>query len=133
MKILSVISSMDPAMGGLSQGIRNLVPALSALGVQSEVLSFDAPDAPFLGQDTFPIHAIGPARGPYGYCAALAPWLEANASRFDVVIAQGLWQHNNVGTWRTLRRLHATAWTCLYAERLPHHRDGAAAMLAAWG
>jgi glycosyltransferase involved in cell wall biosynthesis len=105
MKILSVISSMDPVKGGLSQGIRNLVPALSALGVQSEVLSFDAPDADFLGHDDFPIHAIGPAKGPYGYCAALRPWLEANASRFDVVIAQGLWQHNNVGTWRTLRRL----------------------------
>ena len=35
--------------------------------------------------------------------------------------------------WRELRRLHATAWTCLYAERLPRHRDGAAAMLAVWG
>ena len=30
-------------------------------------------------------------------------------------------------------RVHATAWTCLYAERLPRHRDGAAAMLASWG
>lgn len=35
--------------------------------------------------------------------------------------------------WRELRRLHATAWTCLYAERLPRHRDAAAALLAAWG
>ena len=35
--------------------------------------------------------------------------------------------------WRELRRLHATAWTCLSAERRPRHRDGAAAMLAAWG
>lgn len=35
--------------------------------------------------------------------------------------------------WRELRRLHATAWLCLYAERLPRHRDGAAAMLASWG
>jgi len=34
--------------------------------------------------------------------------------------------------WRELRRLHATAWTCLYAERLPRHRDRAAALLASW-
>lgn len=35
--------------------------------------------------------------------------------------------------WRVLRRLHATAWVCLYAERLPGHRARAAAMLASWG
>jgi len=34
--------------------------------------------------------------------------------------------------WFELRRLHATAWTCLYAERLPRHRDRAAALLASW-
>lgn len=105
MKILSVISSMDPVKGGLSQGVRNLVPALAALGVQSEVLSFDAPGADFLGQDDFPIHAIGPAKGPYAYCAGLRPWLEENVSRFDAVIAQGLWLHNNAGTWRVMRQL----------------------------
>ena len=39
----------------------------------------------------------------------------------------------DLAPWRELRRLHATAWTCLYAERLPRHRDGAAALLASWG
>lgn len=124
MKILSVISSMDPVKGGLSQGIRNLVPALSALGVQSEVLSFDPPDADFLGQDDFPIHPIGPAKGPYAYCAALRPWLDENAGRFDAVIAQGLWLHNNAGTWRALRRLRRTgAWAGRTGPRfyvMPH-------------
>lgn len=121
MKILSVISSMDPVRGGLSQSIRNLVPALSALGASSEVLSFDAPDAGFLGQDDFLIHAIGPGRGPYAYCAALRPWLEENIARFDAVIAQGLWLHNNAGTWRTvqrLRRAHPDAGPRFYV--MPH-------------
>lgn len=34
--------------------------------------------------------------------------------------------------WRVLRRLHATAWLCLYAERLPAYREPAAALLASW-
>jgi len=121
MKILSVISSMDPVKGGLSQGVRNLVPALAALGARSEVLSFDAPDAGFLGLDDFPIHAIGPGKGPYAYCAALRPWLEENIARFDAVIAQGLWLHNNAGTWRTVRRLrqaHPAAGPRFYV--MPH-------------
>lgn len=104
MRILRVISSMDPVHGGPCQGIRNIVPALSALGVHNEVLSFDAPDAAFLGQDPFPIHAIGPARTPYAYCPALRPWLLKNFERFDVVIAHGLWLHNNAGTWGALKQ-----------------------------
>ena len=34
--------------------------------------------------------------------------------------------------WRELRRLHATVWYALYAERLPRHRARAAELLAGW-
>ncbi len=39
----------------------------------------------------------------------------------------------DLAPWRVLRRLHATAWVCLYAERLPDHRARAAALLESWG
>ncbi|UST54257.1 glycosyltransferase [Comamonadaceae bacterium OTU4NAUVB1] len=112
MKILHVIPSMDPAQGGVAQAVRNMVPALAQIDVHNEVLSFDAADAGFLGRDGFPVHAIGPAKGGYGYCAALGPWLAANLQRFDVVIAHGLWQHHCAGTWRAVvkhRRAHAAS------------------------
>ena len=102
MKILHVITSLDPAQGGLSQAVRNMVPALAAQGSDSEVLCLDAPSSAFLGRDTFPVHAIGPAKGPYAYGAALKPWLLTNFQRFDVVITHGLWQHNSAGTSRAL-------------------------------
>lgn len=102
MKILHVITSMDPAQGGLCQAVRNMVPALAAQGSDSEILCLDAPGAAFLGRDTFPVNAIGPAKGPYAYGAALKPWLLANFQRFDVVITHGLWQHNSAGTSRAL-------------------------------
>lgn len=95
---------MDPAQGGVAQAVRNTVPALARLDVSNEVLSFDAPDAAFLGRDSFPIHPIGPARGGYGYCSALQPWLAANLHRFDAVIAHGLWQHHCAGTWSAIAR-----------------------------
>lgn len=104
MNILHVLPSMDPAQGGVAQAVRNTVPALARLGVSNEVLSFDAVDAAFLGRDGFPIHAIGPARGGYGYCPALKPWLADHLHRFDAVIAHGLWQHHCAGTWGAIAR-----------------------------
>jgi hypothetical protein len=104
MHILHVIPSMDPAQGGVAQAVRNTVPALARLNVNNEVLSFDLPDAAFLGKDGFPIHAIGPSRSSYGYCPALKPWLAANLHRFDAVIAHGLWQHHCAGTWSAIAR-----------------------------
>ncbi len=104
MNILRVISSMDPVQGGPCQGIRNIVPALAALGVTNEVLCFDDPTAAFLGHDSFAIHAIGPGRGPYRYCSGLQHWLKQHLSRFDAVIVHGLWLHNNAGTYRALMR-----------------------------
>lgn len=109
MNILHVIASMDPAQGGLAQAVRNTVPALTSLGATNEVLCLDAPSADFVGRDPFPVHAIGPARGPYSYGAALRPWLMANLARFDAVIAHGLWLHNSAGTYGAVRafaRLH---------------------------
>ena len=102
---------MDPAQGGVAQAVRNTVPALAKLNVSNEVLSFDVYDAAFLGRDGFPIHAIGPARGGYGYCPALKPWLATNLHRFDTVIAHGLWQHHCAGTWSAIaqHRLRKTA------------------------
>ncbi|RZL65657.1 MAG: glycosyltransferase [Variovorax sp.] len=122
MKILHVICTMDPAAGGLAQALRNMVPALTAKGVHNEVLSFDPPGADFLGQDAFVVHAIGPAKGPYRYCAGLQPWLLQQAHRFDVVIAHGLWQHNNAGTASALshhRRRHVAATTPAFYV-MPH-------------
>jgi len=99
---------MNPENGGPCQGIRNMIPALSGLDVVNEVLSFDAPDAAFLGKDNFVIHAIGPAKGPYAYCKNLKPWLLENLGRFDAVIIHGLWQYNSYGTYKAWKEFKRT-------------------------
>lgn len=95
MRILRVIASMDPASGGPCQGIRNSIPALKKLGVENEVVCLDAPDAPFIGSDPFPVTALGPHKTPWQYSSLLLPWLQKNLGRFDAVIAHGLWLYTS--------------------------------------
>jgi glycosyltransferase involved in cell wall biosynthesis len=103
-RLLHVITSMNPADGGTVEGVNALVRACAELGVASEVASVDAPAAA-----TWPapagcaIHALGPAHTPLRYARRLQPWLRANAARFDAVIVHGLWQYPGLATHRALR------------------------------
>ena len=79
MKILHVIASADPRGGGPIEGIRQRGLALLAMGHQPEVLTLDAPGAPYLANFPLPVHAVGPATGSYRWAAAISPWLRAHA------------------------------------------------------
>lgn len=109
MKILNVISTMNPAAGGPSQGIRNSTPELNKLGVHREVVCLDDPNADFLGKDPFPVHAVGQGKGPWFYSPGLMPWLLKNISRFDAVIVNGLWQYHSYAVSKLFRELHRGA------------------------
>lgn len=96
---------MDPIVGGPCQGIRNLIPELTKLGVNNEVVCLDSPEALYLGKDSFIINAIGPGTGPWNYCSALIPWLKENLDRFDTIIVHGLWQYHTYAINRVMRFL----------------------------
>ncbi|MET0465736.1 MAG: glycosyltransferase [Chitinophagaceae bacterium] len=96
---------MNPELGGPSQGIRNSIPQLEALGVHNEVLSLDDPASPFLAKEVFTINAIGAGRGPWRYNAGFEPWLEKNIERFDVIIIHGLWLYTSHATAKVIRNL----------------------------
>ena len=105
MRLLQVIASMDPAGGGLCQGLRNLTPALEKLGVPSEVVCLDDPASAFLGRDPFPIHALGRGRGAWCHHRALMPWLVENMPRFEAVIVNGLWLYPSHAVRQAARTL----------------------------
>ena len=46
MRILRIISSVDPSCGGPVESIRQITPTLTRLGHTTEVVSLDDPDAP---------------------------------------------------------------------------------------
>ncbi|WP_411846126.1 glycosyltransferase [Roseibacillus persicicus] len=105
MLILRIISSMTPSSGGPAQGVRNLIPALQKIGIESEVVCVDPPDSDYLGDDDFPVTALGPAHTRWGYCPSLSVWLEDNLMRFDIVILHGLWQFPGFALWKALAKL----------------------------
>jgi glycosyltransferase involved in cell wall biosynthesis len=49
------------------------------------------------------VHCLGPGLFRYGYTPQFTPWLRRNATRFDAVIVNGVWQYHSLATWRVLR------------------------------
>ncbi len=99
MKILRCIHSLDPAIGGPLESVKQSTLVLQRRGHAVEIASLDAPGA----QDfPVPVHALGPGRGSYGYSARFVPWLKENRERFDAVVVHGIWQYNSFGVWRAL-------------------------------
>ena len=102
-RILHCISSVNPAGGGPIEGLKQLSAVNQQHGHQVEVLSLDAPDAPWVRDCPLPVHAMGPTWiGSWAYSPRWVPWLKANAHRYDAVIVNGIWQYHAFGTWRAL-------------------------------
>jgi glycosyltransferase involved in cell wall biosynthesis len=120
MRILHIISSVNPLGGGPIEGILQLAAANSDLRQNVEVLSLDDPSEEFVKNFPLPVHAVGRGHFSYHYNPRFVPWLRANLQRFDVAIVNGLWQYHSFGTWRAL-----------HGSRLPYvvYTHG---MLAPW-
>jgi len=102
MRILHIIDTLDPKAGGPSESVRRIVASFPATGNTGEVVTMDDPDAPFLKDLPFPVHAVGPVRTVYGANLKLIPWLKKNRVRFDGAVSHGLWTFNGFATWRAL-------------------------------
>ncbi|MBN8820847.1 MAG: glycosyltransferase [Spirosoma sp.] len=94
MKLLHVINSMDPAMGGPCQGIRNVIEESERLGIYREVACLDDPSADYLGKDSFRIHALGPK--------------------------VGLWLYPSYGAWKAIKSYKKTSSKELKIFVMPH-------------
>lgn len=105
MKVLRVIASMNPMSGGPCQGIRNAIPELEKLGIQTEVVCLDSPNEAFLGKDSFKVTALGPTKTPWQYSDKLYPWLLENLQKFEVVIVHGLWLYHGHAVRKAIDKL----------------------------
>ncbi len=99
-RLLHVVASFAPAAGGTTEGIRKLIE--SGPG-GSAVVCLDDPAEPHVNGQSFPVHALGPARGHYGYTPRLPEWLAQNLAHFDGVVIHGLWQYHSYGTYGVVR------------------------------
>ena len=104
LRILHTISSVDPAGGGPIEAVRQLALAHRSNGGHAlDVVSLDAPDAPYLSGFPFPVHALGPRVMKYGYSSRFLPWLRENAKNYDIVVVNGLWEYQSFAVWRALQ------------------------------
>ena len=104
MKILHVISSVNPAGGGPIEGIKQFSTVISQ-DHQVEVACLDSPDSPWLENFPRKVHALGPAFTKYGFSKKFVPWLKANAINYDRIVVNGIWQYSSFGTWQALKWL----------------------------
>lgn len=123
LKILHVIRSIDPRGGGPMEGVRQFARSNLRHGLQTEVVCFDPPGAPYLQSNPFLVHNLGAAWLKYGYHPGLVPWLRANAGRFDAVIINGIWQYHSFGTWRALRNTRIPYFVFTHGMLDPWFKD----------
>ena len=103
MKILRSIHSVNPAVGGPIESIRQSSLALTRRGHEVEIVSLDAPGDPWVQAFPAPVHALGPGRGGYGYTPRFSRWIKEHRAQYDAVVVQGIWQYHSFGVWRGLR------------------------------
>jgi len=103
MRVLHVISSMDPKNGGVCEAVRIFANGLQDLDTNNEVVSVD--DVQFNSNDKYESHLLGPAKNTWYYSKKLLPWLIDNITRFDAVIVHGLWLYHGYAVYQAFKTL----------------------------
>jgi glycosyltransferase involved in cell wall biosynthesis len=97
MKILHLIASIDPEGGGPLEYARLMAVEHEKAGHESVFVSLDSPDAFFLQDFHFPVHAAGPGKGKFAYTRNYGRLIRVLAPNVDVAVIHGLWNHATVG------------------------------------
>jgi glycosyltransferase involved in cell wall biosynthesis len=103
MKILRLLHSLNPAGGGVAEGVSQLTPHLNNLGASTTVATLDLPDSPWLQHLHFSTIGLGPVFNGFGYKRGLPSRILDLARHHDVVIIEGIWNYHSLATWRALR------------------------------
>jgi glycosyltransferase involved in cell wall biosynthesis len=107
MRLLHIISSMNPATGGVCSAVQMIIKGLSDLGVLNEVVCMDDPGADFLLQNKFKIYAVGNGRSSWNYTRKLYTWLKKNIKNYDIIIVHGLWQYHSFAAHKAWKQTKA--------------------------
>lgn len=103
MKLLHVLQSANPAGGGVVEAVKQFAIAHRREGHVVEIVSLDAPDAPWVVDGSLGVRAFGRGSKGYGYSPDFVPWLRHARSDYDAVIVNGIWQYNGYAVRLALR------------------------------
>lgn len=95
MRVLHVISTVNPESGGTVEGIKQLCKCYPTFGIEAEIACCDITGSTWLSDPALPkVHALGPAAGGYAFAPQLTKWLRENKNNYDAIIVDGLWQYH---------------------------------------
>lgn len=92
-KILHILPSLDPKLGGVCQAVKTIIKGLAERNIENEVLCMDDPQSSFLNVNTFKVYALGPSKTAWLYSPKLLPWLIKNCNNYEKIIIHGLWTY----------------------------------------
>lgn len=104
-KLLRVINSLNPIVGGPPEGIIQASPILSKYGIETTVICLDNPKSKWLNNKPFKVIALGKGFLKYGFQFGLISKISNIASNYDLIIIHGLWQYHSLSTFLAIRKL----------------------------
>jgi len=105
LKILQLVHTLDPSVGGVAAAVLALSRGLARRGHKLDVVVLDEPDVVAAVADRGPadnitVHALGSGLTSYRYSRTLSPWLRQHGGDYDRVIVNGIWQYLSFAAWR---------------------------------
>ena len=105
LKILQLVHTLDPSVGGVAAAVLALSRGLARRGHKLDVVVLDEPDVVAAVADRGPadnitVHALGSGLTSYRYSRTLWPWLRQHGGDYDRVVVNGIWQYLSFAAWR---------------------------------
>lgn len=104
MKILTVVTSMNPRAGGVVQAVKSFSTIYADNDIKETIITTDVPNEDFVKANTN-IIALGRFENVWGYSPNLKQWLIDNIANYDIVILHGLWLYSNYAVWKALEKV----------------------------
>jgi len=104
-KILRVIHSLDPKVGGPPEGILQITPILNKYGIETSVICLDKFQSKWHDNKPYKIFALGKGWLKYGFQFGLVSKIQSIAAKHDLIIIHGLWQYHSLATFFALKKL----------------------------
>jgi len=100
LKILQLVHTLDPSVGGVATSVLALSRGLVRRGHKIDIVALDDPSARWIANVDLTLHALGSGVTSYRYSRALLPWLQEYGGDYDRVIVNGIWQYLSFAAWR---------------------------------
>ena len=110
LKILQLVHTLDPTVGGVAASVLALSRGLTRRGHKIDILVLDDPVAAWIKDAChaeadrrrvdLTVRALGSGLTSYRYSRELMPWLRKNGGDYECVIVHGIWQYLSFAAWR---------------------------------